>query len=67
MNQYTARQIERLKDAREEARRFIQRADVAIATLRTDSPDSRATAAAKRTSMDLTRALVGVRKSPYDG
>lgn len=63
----TARQIERIKDAQNEARRFIAKADAAIKTLRdAQYPDTRATAAAKRASMDLTRALVGVRKSPYN-
>lgn len=66
MHIMTARQIERIKDAKEEARRFIVKADAAIKTLReAQCPDTRATASAKRASMDLTRALVGVRKSPY--
>jgi hypothetical protein len=66
VNQYTKRQIARIATARGEARRFIKIADAAIAALGGQYPDTRATAAAKRASMDLTRALVGVRKSPYN-
>lgn len=64
------KRLRRLADAKEEAIRFIGKADVAIAALTQGDGvywDKRATAAAKRASMDLTRALADVRRNPYDG
>lgn len=56
----------------EEARRFLERADAARAAIKREmsdhggywwNTDTRATAALKRASMDLTRALVAIRRS----
>lgn len=56
----------------EEARRFLERAEAARAALRHEKSDhggywwntnTKATAALKRASMDLTRALVAIRRS----
>lgn len=57
---------EALRAAVQEARRFIQRAEVAFKALDDPMADYRCIeyAAAKRASMDLTRALPKVRK-PY--
>ena len=58
--------LENLKQAKEEAERFIKKAEVAINHLETDewaAYRSIHVASAKRASMDLTRALVFVRKS----
>lgn len=56
---------EKLKHAISEAERFIEAAHKAIDRLDSDKyadiVGSKETAAAKRASMDLTRALVGVR------
>lgn len=61
--------MDRLKEAREEAKRFLKRADAAIAAIekngRYDSDYAPHNAAAKRSSMDLTKALARVRRSPY--
>lgn len=56
-----------LMEAMTEAERFISKAKVAYSKLRTDEYahfGCKETAAAKRASMDLTRALVAVR-NPY--
>ena len=60
--------IEVLEEAKAEALRFAKKADEAIAVLQSANVErcgfsgSKETAAAKRASMDLTRALVCVRK-----
>ena len=60
--------LKNLTDAVIEAERFIKKANAAIDKLKSDSLaeyGSKETAAAKRASMDLTRALVAVR-NPYN-
>lgn len=58
-------EVERLAIAEAEAKRFLKR----LAECRADGPSgfrpSRARAAMKRASLDLTRALADVRRSPY--
>ena len=57
--------IDGLKAAMIEAERFIKKADIAICALEDDhykSFGSKETGAAKRASMDLTRALSEMRK-----
>jgi hypothetical protein len=52
---------ERLKQAVEEAERFIVRAKIALAESTHEFTGSKSRAAAKRASMDLTRALAHFR------
>ncbi len=61
-------QYRRLRFAMDEARRFLMRASEALQEMkhRDTSYRSDKVAAVKRASMDLTRALVDVRKSPYE-
>ena len=69
MDSTTAKRIARLEAASTEALRFIERADAAVAALVAREgyvagcPE---TAAAKRASMDLTRALAMMRRNPYN-
>lgn len=63
------RQIEALQEAIREAERFVERAYAAVNKLKEHNmwfPSSKETAAAKRASMDLTRALVKVRNPYHD-
>lgn len=57
----------KLKEAISEAKRFIQKAENALSVLKADEyPDmvrSAETAAARRASLDLTRALANLRKT----
>lgn len=59
-----------LQEAKSEAKRFIKKADLAIARLESDNMASisgcKELASAKRASMDLTRVLAEVRK-PWMG
>lgn len=57
--------LKALVSAKEEAERFIKKADEAIARLSNAKylASSKEMGAAKRSSMDLTRALVNVRSS----
>lgn len=62
------RMIQRLEDAVFEAKRFKKKAELAISMLKSGQEDafrSSANAAAKRASMDLTKALASLRRSPY--
>ncbi len=60
------KQRKRLIIAIDEAERFVRRAREAVKALDTViSIDTRKTAAAKRSSMDLSRALSDVRRNPY--
>jgi len=55
--------MKRYKDAIFEAKRFIERAEAAIVEIETSNLyTSKANASAKRSSMDLTNALVLIRK-----
>ena len=58
---------ETIEDAREEARRFIKYANQALNRLEHDTmariSGSRETAACRRASMDLTRALADMRRA----
>lgn len=60
----------RSKAAREEAERFIRKIDEFLAEIRDiefyASSQSKHRAAAKRASLDLTRALAQFRRSPYE-
>lgn len=49
--------------AEEEAKRFLKRVQ---AYKKADKYSNKESAAMKRASMDLTRALVDVRRSPYE-
>lgn len=56
-------QIQQYETVIFEAKRFIERAEVAIEDLKVNKTGtSKANAAAKRSSMDLTNALVEIRK-----
>ncbi len=65
-DKFTEKKIKALQDAILEANRFIDKAEKAIDNFKcNDMPcmiSSKHTASAKRSSMDLTRALVEVRK-----
>jgi hypothetical protein len=62
---YQNRRIEALDTAANEALRFVEKVEAAIADLKTKSciDTSPAFASAKRSSMDLTRALASVRRN----
>lgn len=67
--EYNATKVTDLRYAIQEAERFIKRAKVAIKAANEGYDtwyQNQYIAAAKRASMDLTRALVFVRKSVYD-
>ncbi len=61
------KKVDQLCDAMHEARRFLTKADAAITRLNSDElaymTGSKELAAAKRASMDLSRALTEIRKS----
>lgn len=62
------KRIDNIKTAICEARRFIEKAQAArdaLASKQESTYHSPSFAAAKRASMDLTRALANVRRSPY--
>lgn len=66
---YNRKQYERIERAKMEAMRFIERADTAMNAISGDHEGygvGREIGAVKRSSMDLTRALVFVRKAPHD-
>lgn len=60
----------RAKVAREESERFVRKLDDFLAEIRDiefyASSQSKQRAAAKRASLDLTRALAQFRRSPYE-
>lgn len=56
---------ERARLAVAEARRFISRAEAFITSKASCYGPSRETAAMKRASMDLTRSLAALRRSPF--
>jgi len=59
--------IKAIYEAREEAMRFLTKAGIAVKEIELDSriniTGSKGTAAAKRASMDLTRALAEMRRA----
>ena len=58
---------DKIKDAISEAKRFIDRAEKALTDFKTNEyagNGTAATGACKRASMDLTRALADMRKTP---
>ena len=62
------RRLEDIEDAINEAVRFISKARAAHAAIKTEVEtfsSSKSVAAAKRASMDLTRALAKIRKSRF--
>jgi len=66
MNEWQKKKVERYEAALAEARRFVFKADAAIVEIKDDDGYGNVhQAAAKRASMDLTRALANLRKSPY--
>lgn len=66
MNQWKLKQRKRLIDAMYEENRFIGKAQAAADEIEAeDEYTNKQFAAAKRASMDLTRALADLRRSPY--
>ena len=64
-NKWTLKKIEALETAKAEANRFLKTVNPAIKELGTEGGYGRTyVAAAKRSSMDLSRALTAIRKSP---
>lgn len=64
---YMLEKIERLKAAIEEAKRFTEAAQIAVFQFESKAESayhSVSFAAAKRSSMDLTRALANLRRRP---
>lgn len=66
MHFVTEKKIKALSGAIDESVRFIDRANKAITDLRKEEFRSNDYAAAKRASMDLTRALAEVRRNHWD-
>lgn len=65
MNLGDANKIKEFMDAVYEARRFIKRAEAAVEAIDAENGSwgaGKQIAAAKRSSMDLTRSLVAIRK-----
>lgn len=63
---YKQKQFEAVLEAKLAALRFIERADTALNAISEDDyGKGKHIGAMKRASMDLTRSLVGCRKSPY--
>lgn len=68
MESWIKTRVDSLDTAICEARRFIEKAQAArdaLASKQESTYHSPSFAAAKRASMDLTRALANVRRSPY--
>ena len=66
MHFVTEKRIECLKTARDEAKRFIKKADEALEAIPDNEHLCIEFAAAKRASMDLTRALADVRRNHWN-
>ena len=65
INKHILKQIEALETAKAEAQRFLKTVDPAIKELGIYGPLKRIHhAAAKRSSMDLSRALTAIRRTP---
>jgi hypothetical protein len=66
---FERKQIQRLTKSMAAASRFIDESNEAVAEftrrMKGNSPETKHFAAAKRASMDLTRALADLRRSPY--
>lgn len=65
MHFVTQKRIDALVEAITEANRFVARASAALETLEANEFRSVEFAAAKRSSMDLTRALADVRRNHW--
>ncbi len=67
MSEYQKRAVDAHKDAIAEAERFLKKARAALKDISEQHPlcGTPTTAAAKRSSMDLTRALAQLRRSPW--
>jgi hypothetical protein len=65
MDQFNTMKVDRLRNAVFEASRFITRATIAADNIEAGDDAAPEYAAAKRSSMDLTRSLAALRKSLY--
>lgn len=65
MTVFQKKKLDRYDAALAEARRFVFKAEAARVEIKEDDYSNKAQAAAKRSSMDLSRALSELRRSLY--